>query len=414
MEILLEQSTLHGRIFYSKIAGKAIASKPADITSIQFGPMRAVELYPLSDNEMWVQDKQRDDWYHYLGTDGNLVLDSYQKGKHAIPDTLTGNRFCYYYGLACYDNIEQLYFVQNKPVVTIDNIPDIQTIQIPLTLQKMDYEQVFHYPDEIKQFLATLPACYVDRYKRPIKTMQGRTYPISMETVKTTWKELPDTTYPVVIDFKNSPYGIVDLEPEHTKEDLEHFISIPGFYEEETVRGGKHKVVLLESDIFKFRYSPGLEIINQSQVTLYGIHGKWLTDHPQALDVTNYKTVGHIEHTPIAKLERPDITKELKLLQQKAEENLSMGKDIAKKLYANDMDTSHGEFMALWTLYEQDIAPYATQFPTELLPWILEAYASDVILHRDKHETLRNGLPYLVHLSDIIIDRKGVTKIWDR
>lgn len=375
--------------------------------------MRPIQVYRISDREMWVQEKTKENWYHYLGEYGDIELtlqNQYTQKEIPISIEQLGEGFFYYYGKAWHKEEEHVYFVQNTPSVTYNKIPDIKRMQMPFTLQALDYDQTFHYPNDIKQFLSALPACYVDRYKRPIKKAYGRTYPIAMEQVKTTWKDLPETTYPIVVDFRKTPFGVADLEPEHTTEDLEHFHSLPGYYEEETPRGGKHKLVRIEDGTFKFRYSPGLEFIHESQVTLYGIHGKWLCDNPPALDISNYQKIGHTEHTITARLERPDVSKEVRLLKEKAIQNVSSGISIAETLYQRDTDISHGEYVALRTLYEQDIAPYANQFDSGLLPWILESYATDVIPHREKHETMRNELPYLVYLAGIIIEKKS--HIW--
>lgn len=417
---MLEQSALHGRIFYSVAIGKTLASKPAAIADIKFGPMRPVQIYRISDMEMWVQDKNTGTWYHYMGINesGALKLESF--GDTAtIKGYASENGFFYYYGKALYkgkdqEETEQFYFVQNEPKVSYGGTPDISAMQMPLTIQALDYGQVFSYPEKIKHMLEGIPACYVDRYKRPIKRTYGRTYPIPMGQVKTTWANLPETTYPVAIDFAKTRFAVADLEPEHSEDDLAYFNKIPGYYEEDTPRGGKHKVICIKDSTFKFRYSRGLEIINQSQVTLYGINAKWLTDSPEVLDLSGCQPVGHTSHTMAAALlARPDVEEEVALLRKKAEENLSAASMVAKKLYHADPDSSHGEFVALHTLYKQDIEPYAGQFEAGLLPWILEQYAKDVIIHRDKHETLRYGLPYLVYLAAIIIGKKKVVQVWD-
>ena len=167
------------------------------------------------------------------------------------------------------------------------------------------------------------------------------------------------------------------------------------------------KLIKIDAPDFKFRYSDGLEIINQSQATLYGINGTWLKDNPEPIDVTVYNVVGRVERTVVALLERPDVTEAVALLTQKANENLSAGRRIAKNQYMTDPNTSHGEYMVLWTLYQEDLLPYANQFDRQLLPWILEQYAMTIIEHREKHETMRQGLPYLVYLAAIIIEKRG-------
>lgn len=418
---MLEQSTLHGRIFHSEFSSKTLASKPASIGDISFGPMRLIDIYRISDWEFWVQHKKTGEWYYYHGTPETQIhplAGIFSKNDPKIGIKAGEEHFSYYYGKALHkksnmeDPLETSYFVQNEPSVNFEGIPDINFMELPLTLQALDYNRIFRYPKEIKQLLAAVPACYVDRYKRPIKRIYGRTYPISMEKVTTTWKDLPETTYPVVIDFSKTNFAVADLEPEHTAEDLKHFDSLSGYYEEETPRGGRHKVIRVEDGRFKFRYSTGLEIINQSQVTLYGINGIWLSDEPEITGVSSYQKVGHVERECTARLERPDVSEEIALLKAKAEENISMAKMTAAKLYAADPDDSHGEFNVLNLLFHQDIKPYARHFSPDLLPWILEGYASDIISHREKHETLRNGVPYLVYLSDIIIGERQA-KVWE-
>lgn len=420
---MLEQSALHGRIFRSKIEGKTLASKPVAVEDIAFGPKRPVQVYRISDEEMWMQDKLRKNWYHYQGERGKdlLLTGTYSETEITITDYTAGNGSFYYCGEALYDagkGVEEekethIYFVQNEPEVTYKGVPDINKMPIPLTLQALDYKRVFRYPEKLKDFCKELPACYVDRYKRPIQVRHGHVYPISMEKVTTRWENLPECTYPVVISFIGTRYSVADLEPDHTENDLKHFNQLSGFYEEETPRGGKHKLIWIEDKAFKFQYSKGLEIINESQVTFYGINAKWLSDNPDQTDVSAYQVVGHEGHQITAHLTRPDVSKEVALLRKKAEENFSFAVEAATKLYRADKDDSHGEFIALRTLYVQDIEPYAKQFEKGLLPWILESYASVVIEHRDKHETLRYDLPYLVYLAAIIIGKKSEAKIWE-
>lgn len=402
---MLEQSVLHGKVFCITQTATTLTSKTTSISDISFGPMRPIHLYVLSDNEVLVCDINRNDWYHYKreSVASELVLADRVRPA-SIPNV---SQHFYYYGMAKYNDTNHLYFIKNVPSVTISDIPDINTFQIPITLQTLGYETLFEYPDELVDLLNDVPACYTDRYKRPIVHTADKTYPIPMDKVTTTVKDLPACAYPVVFDFKNTCYGIADLEPHHTEQDMEHFNSLDGYYVEDTPRGGKHKLIKIDAPDFKFRYSDGLEIINQSQATLYGINGTWLKDNPEPIDVTVYNVIGRVERTVVALLERPDVTEAVALLTQKANENLSAGRRIAKNQYMTDPDTSHGEYMVLWTLYQEDLLPYANQFDRQLLPWILEQYAMTIIEHREKHETMRHGLPYLVYLAAIIIEKRG-------
>lgn len=408
---MVEQSTLYGRAYLSEKKGKYLSSRPVALTDLEFGPMRPIFLHPISDRRMVMEDREQDLWYDYQGQDGELTLNGTEKGREKIPKNETS--FFYYYGLSRYkdpktgDWISHRYFVRSQPKVTWDQIPDITKIEIPLTLQRLDYEQVFTYPKELDQFLAEAPSTYVDRYKRPILRIHEQTFPVAMEKVKTKWKELPKATYPKVVSFIGTPYGVLDLEPEHTKEDEAVFESAPGYYKEQTPRGGSHKLIWLKEPGYKFRYSPGLELLSQTQVTFYGIHGEWLSDRPEAMSVSDWKMVGNEEHEVKALLKRPDVSKAVSILQQKTNEKYSLTKELARRAYARDPDPSHADYVALYKLYHSDVKPYAGQFSKEKLPWILEAYSMDVIPHREKHETLRNGLPYLVYLAAVIIGKEA-------
>lgn len=400
---MLEQSILHGKVYCVAQTETSLQTKAVPLTDISFGPIRPIHLYVISDMEIFICDISKDDWYHYKSDSKTSILPLIDKIRpKSIPQV---TEHFYYYGQAKYKDKFHTYFIKNMPRVTISDIPDVNTIPFPITLQTLDYEETFSYPDQLRKELANIPACYTDRYKRPIKRTHDATYPISIDKVTTKFIELPMCTYPVVLNFANTIYGIADLEPHHTEEDIAHFNSLDGYYVEDTPRGGKHKLVKIKSPEFKFRYSDGLEIINQSQATLYGINGTWLNDNPNSIDVTVYKEVGHTEHEIIATLDRPNVEQEVELLRKKAIENLSIGKQTAERLYRTDADVSHGEYMVLWVLYRDDILPYSKQLDRNLLPWILEQYAMDVIEHRSKHETMRHGLPYLVYLSAIIIER---------
>lgn len=408
---MLEQSETYQRLYLSEVRGKYLVSRPVSLPEVAFGPMRPLFFYPLADEWMIVEDRQQGLWYEYEGKEGLLT----RKGKTIPKEDLPplGSSWFYYYGAAFWTDPkteeEQFhrYFVKSPPAVTREETPGMDIIEIPLTLQRLDYAQTFTYPKELDQALATFPASYVDRYKRPIRRIQGRTYPVSMDKVTTLWKDLGPTTYPKVIRFTDTPFGVADLEPEHTKEDEDLFQQIPGFYQEKTPRGGSHKLVWLKDPGYKFRYSPGLELLGQTQVTFYGIEGVWLEDTPPPMETDGWIPVGHVHRDCKTRLDRPDVTESVKALKERAWQQYSLTRELAAKAYVKDPDPSHADYMALYKLYHGDIKAYADQFPAEDLPWILEAYSQGVIPHREKHETIRNGLPYLVYLASIIIGREG-------
>ncbi len=405
---MIEQTTLHGRLYVSKIGETSISSRPIAPKFVQFGPVRHIHLFVLSDTEAWIEDIRTHHWYHYQGRP--LCLQ-----PETEPPTLSMPSITYYYGQAIYEQTKHLYFVRNLPIVTGTEIPDTQTLELPITLQKFDYNQTFTYPEELRFILSGFPASYVDRYKRPIRRLEGRTYPTAIEKVTTTMKDLPPTTYPIVVNLRNTPYAVADLEPHHTEQDLQFYEGLPGYYEEETPRGGRHKLLSLTHPTYKFRYSEGLEIINESMVTFYGINPKWISNAPEPIDLRGLTPIGGTEshsYTKQATLHQPNVTDAVEQLEQKAKETFSGGKDLAARLLQSDPDRSHGEFVALQTVYQKDIAPYASQFPDSDLPWIVTAYAD--IPYREKHDTLRAGLPYLVYLANIIINRKRKKEVGEQ
>lgn len=415
---MFEQSALHGILYRSEKQERSIASQTVSLSDMTFGPMRSIYIYPHSDQEFLVYHLQGQTWYHYQSLQiGQRPQLQKTYTKEQLPAEFQAwihqeNQFFYYYGQAQWkdartgDCISDAYYVQNIPTVTCDNIPDIQTMELPLTLQKLDYGQTFTYPEELNQLLGNLSASYTDRYKRPIQRKFGRTYPIAMEKVTTTWKDLPVSTYPKVVNLSNTFFAVLDLEPDHTQEDLEEFQKMPGFYEEETPKGGKHKLIAINSKVFKFRFSKGLELINESMVTFYGIHGTWITSNPFVADLESYQPVGHTTRQVTTLLERPDVSDIVQALQKKAAENISMLDLKISEIYRTDPDNSHADFVALVTIYHSDMKPYELEFDKTQLPWIVEAYAKPLIPHREKHETMRNGLPYLVYLASIIIQER--------
>lgn len=410
-----EQSFLHGRLFHGQLGEKSVKTEPVSWDSLSFGPMRLIRIGYISDREVWVSGRTDNHWYHYTGDSGHLPLVGEQDKDPDLPACFT-----YYYGRAK-DGSGAWgdYFVQNVPPVTETEIPDIHSFEIPLTLQAMDYDRTFSYPPEIKDLLSAFPACYVDRYKRPVQRARGRTYPVAMEKVSTYWRDLPETSYPVVVSLKDSPFAVADLEPEHTPNEKAYFDSLPGWYVERTIRGGYHKLVGCDTKQYKYRRSKNLELLNETQSTFYGIDAEWLSDKPEPLDLTGWEPVGNSGTNAVrpdipvtARKERPDVERLVWQLRKKADERVSTARARAEALYRADEDLSHGEYAALRALYEQDVAPYRKQIAPDLLPWVLEAYAEGIIPYREKHGTMRQGLPYLVYLGAVIIERKDGCLLW--
>lgn len=395
---MLEQSFEHGTVYLSYVKSDSLITKSVKIPEIQFGPSRPVHII-VTDDFVYVQDLNTKIVYLYSG--GHLQA---QGLDIPMPDN---RRFFYYYGMAYLPKAKTEvkhypFFTQNRPPKQIDDIPNIQVFEPPRTLQNLGYRQTFTYPIELIDLLGDVKATYVDRYKRPIRTENGRTLPISMDRVSTKMKDLPESNYPIVVDLAKTPFAMVDLEPGYTDDDLEHFNSLDGYYVESTPRGGKHLLVPIQSDLFKFRYSDHLEIINEGMVTLYGIEADVLSLHPDTLDITPYTQTTRRATAPVKPVS-DNIKQYVEALQAQSEKVASPAKHYARNRYEQESDRSYADYIALYILYMQDVYPYQHQLPENSLPWILEAYARDTIPWRSKHDSMRNGVPYMVHLANEVI-----------
>lgn len=403
---MLEQIKKNGRVYNVYPQEKSVSSKPALIPEYEFGPYRPITVYRVSDHEMWVKDEAHGDWYHYKGDSYALELVS----REDIHEEPASGSF-YLYGMAGKGKDIVPYFVQDTPYVQKRIIPDIQTMEMPFSMLSLDYGRIFTYLQGLKDLLRDCPVAYADRFKRPIIRSQGHTYPISLAKQSFTWNELSDSCYPVVADLSGTNFAVLDLEPTRTTEENMVYESIMGYYEEETIRGGKHKLVRLDDSTFKFRYGNGLELIANGMITFYGINGIMLSSNPAPMKTTGFAPVGHV-----ARMMKPmDMPEEIESLLSKLEtyvENMDFIKDQIRNKHRLNPDNSNREFNMLLDLYRTVLAPYRREFPEESLPWILTACANGMIDPREKHATQRNGLPYLVYLSAIICEKKEGAKIW--
>ena len=394
---MIEQTSLNGKLYLSYISNNTLVSKHIQRAHIQFGPPQPITIFKVQ-KKVYVQYEHTKQLYLY---------ENEQQQDIITPPSLQSGYF-YYYGIASYtdkDGHKQQfpYFIQNKPQVMIHEIPDMKTFELPRTLQSLDYDITFIYPNELYNLIGDYQATYVDKYKRPIRCQHGRLYPISIDKVTTTFNMLQPSTYPVVVNLTNTPFAVVDLEPGYTDDDLAHFQSLQGYYKEKTPRGGQHLIVPLTSDTFKFRYSDKLEVINNSMITFYGINGEWLQDNPAPLDISKYNVTNHTTYDKIDTHIPQNIQVYVDRIIQKSKQTFSTAHVLAKQKYEQDNDISHGEYLALFILYQRDIKPYISQFPSQEVPWILAAYATKIIPWREKHETMRNGVPYLTYLAHRII-----------
>ncbi len=403
---MLEQTKKNGRVYNVQPGEKSVLSRPASIPEYEFGPYRPITVYRVTDNEMWVKDEAHGDWYHYKGDEHPLTLVS-REDDHEEP---APGSF-YLYGVAGKEEDVIPYFVQDAPYVQKHIIPDIQSMEMPFSMRALDYGRLFTFPNSLKELIGDCPVAYADCFKRPIIRTQGHTYPISLAKQASKWSELPDSCYPVVADLAGTNFAVLDLEPTHTQDENNVYESIMGYYEEETIRGGKHKLVRLDDPTFKFRYGKGLELIANGMITFYGINGVMLSSDPEPMQTTGFAPVGHTERI----LEPMEAPEEIKMLLVKLEAytgDLSETKLKIREKHRLNPDNSNREFNILLDLYKEVLAPYRREFPEPALPWLLAAYSYDVIEPREKHATQRNGLPYLVYLSAIICEKKEGAKIW--
>lgn len=407
---MLEQTKKNGRVFNIEPGTKSVLSRPAKIPEFEFGPYRPITVYRVTDHEMWVKDESHGDWYHYQGDGDDLALISRETDHNEF-----GSGCFYMYGMAEHKTNGQKdtipYFVQDMPYVQKHIIPDINKMQMPFSMRSLDYGRIFTYPDALKELLKDCPVAYADRFKRPIIRSQGHTYPISLQKQFFNWNELADGCYPVVADLTGTNFAVLDLEPTRTKDEEMTYESIIGYYEEETIRGGRHKLVRLDDPTFKFRYGNGLELIANGMITFYGINGVMLSSDPPPMQTKGFAPVGHVERL-IKPMDMPD---EIGQLVKKLETyvgDLTLEKQQIQDRHRLNTDNSDREFRILLDVYKLAVASNRHHFSEDDLPWILTAYASDIIEPREKHATQRNGVPYLVYLSAIICKNKEGAKIW--
>lgn len=405
---MLEQTKKNGRVYDVQPGQKSVLSKAVKIPEIVFGPYRPITVYRITDNEMWVKDENKGDWYHYEGDGDKLSLTSREK-THNEPAP-----GCFYaYGMAEQNGKLTPYYVQDMPYVQKHIVPDIETMEMPFSMRSLDYGRLFTYPNALKQLLGTCPVAYADKFKRPIIRSQGHTYPINLQKQSFRWNELSDSCYPVVADLSGTQFAVLDLEPTRTRDEELTYESIMGYYEEETIRGGRHKLVKLSDPTFKFRYGNGLELIANGMITFYGINGVMLSLDPPPMKTEGFAPVGHVQRS--LKLTDMGAPKNIGYLVEKLESytgDLKLEKTKIHDKHRLNLDNSNREFNILLELYNLALAPNRHYFSDEDLPWILAEYANDIIEPREKHATQRNGLPYLVYLSAIICQNKEGAKIW--
>lgn len=407
---MLEQSKQNGAVYYSSEKqenGKSkLVTKSVVINQVKFGPPHPITIHRnIRTSSILVEYNKEPDKNGYIYQDTFLT--------NRIPSITNPDDelLSYLYGIAEIDNEYVPYFIQNTPKVTLSVTPDRNKFDLPPTLTGYPYDQLFTYDASLLTLLADVRATYTDKYKRPIHPIyieRERYFPVDIDTIQTTVKDIIKTpkTFPIVVSLAHVDIACIDLEPGYTKEDEALAYSFDAYYVEDTPRGGKHLLVKNDEKVYKYSVSKHLEIVVNTLVTLYGINSKWLKNNPDNVYFDTYTEVGNNPSIPMTSTQ-PDGIHELANEVENAIERIgSTGKRRAKRAYTTSNDDSWSDFTALARLYRFDIEPFKDSIPKDALPWVLAQYGSTVIPSRLKHQTERNGLPYLVYLAHKIIKQE--------
>lgn len=405
---MLEQSTKNGAVYLSQEKeekGKTtLVTKSIVINRVQFGPPSPIVIHrnPYT-SKLLVEYTNENENNGYIYDNG--VLDQRIRATTNPDDDLLH----YLYGIAKVDDDIVPYFIQNTPRVTLEDTPDREHFTLPPTVSGYPYDRIFTYQPKLIALLGDVKASYVDKYKRPIHPVyikRGRFFPVELDNVTTTFGELATSNkpFPLVIQLDKTAFGCVDLEPGYTEEEYELAASFDAYYVEDTPNGGKHFLVKNTDDAYKYRLSKHIEGIVNTAITMYGMNGTWLNDDPDMVTFSTYTEVGNNHVTIDMSDKQPrgldtvvaDITEAI-------DQMGSTGKRRAKRAYKTSDDESWCDFTALSRLYRFDIQPLKASIPDEMLPWVLAEYGATVIPARMKHQTTRNGVPYLIYLAHKII-----------
>lgn len=423
---MLEQTTRNGQLYLSQIVNGKLKSRRVELSQVVFGPSQPLRLFFKTQDHYCVVKGRTG----YVFVDGNFV-------KTVDNPMVLGEVYEYYYGRCRIENVECNYLTVNRPTTTCDLVADVVDFKLPTSFTGYPYDQTFSYPQELVDLLGHLPATYVDAHKRPLNyesMQQGRYFPISIDKINTRLPQLSGyDNFPVVVNLKNSRFAVIDMEPGYTPEDSALIDMSRVIYEEETPRGGKHFLVYSDDGAFKRRVTPRLEIITQTMMTFYGINAVWHGSDKEVYDTEVYSEVGGPTETKVSKT-APQHVQEMA---ERLLENIKVidagvpgigkgdtfGHQMATTGYReHSHDPSTADFAALAALYRYDLQPLfkprklstrqraikeacaELKVTVEELPWLLAEYSTNVIPHRDKHDTDRLGIPYLVYVAAKVIE----------
>lgn len=417
----LEQSKLNNPVYFTKETKDErgrdkLINKTVNIGSIKFGmPMHiAIHRNPATTDIMVVYDNLPQPNGYIYDKDGNPVRRVVSKNNK--DDKI----FKYWYGTAEVDGYKTPYLIQNKPPHTADLSTDLSHFELPPVLKGFGYDRIFSYDDKLIALIGDRPATFTDKYKRPlnfISLLNKQLYfPVALDKIATKFSQVAKQKVPfpavVIINPEGRPikYATIDLEPGYSDEDKQLADSFDAYYREDTPRGGKHYLVRTsdDSDAFKYRLTPKIEAQTRAQITFYGINGEFLNDDPEISDFSEYEAVGTNDSVVIDPHAPEGVDETIDQCRDLIAKMGTTGARQAKRVYLTDTDLSHADFMALLCLYRTDIKPLEEYIPKDMLPWVLAGYASTIIPGRVKHNTMRNGVPYLVYLATKIIYHKGV------
>lgn len=403
---MIEQTKLNGPVYLSETSGKVLATRPINVTEIEFGYSTPVVIHRNpSTTALLVEDVVNHKGYIYneLGQ-----LQSVIDNPETRPDDYI---LRYRFGIAKVNDKEHVYLIQNEPPISLDELPNFSKFELPSILIGYPYEQEFKYSDQLVNILYDVKATYVDAYKRPLNAeyMDEHVYlPIGIDKVTTKFQDLVNkhTHFPIVCNLSDTDFCVLDLEPGYTENDKAEAESYDVIYQEDTPRGGKHYLARTELKGFKYKYNSKLEIINDAMITFYGINGVII--NPNAQPITEFHEV---EELGVNHIEVQQASSDIVQIVDKIRESSDalFAETFVKKQYEIDTDLSHADFVATMNLYTKLVRNYVNTNKDKIvnqdIPWILAEYMSRLIEFRLKHNREIQGVPYLVYVASQVVDK---------
>ena len=395
----IEQSRTGGEFYLTTIVDDSKSSKQT-VKTEAIPPGKVLWGQPYQGSFSVVNDRL----YFTSGYTYEYVNSQWQY----VPMNLTGEP--YYFGLALVDGVTYPYYVKDMPTPTVNLPVQLELMEPPHTWTGFPCEQTFSLLPELVEILKDIPATYVDRYKRPLNAAlvdRHRYYPKTVKESGYTLGQLRQGThFPCVIDLNQFSvdgvkFGILDLEPGYTDTDLEWLQSFDIIYEEETPRGGKHFLFKHTSDRYKYRLTPNLEILTNALVTLYGINGRIINLNAQPSKLDDSLAV---DYNPIEVVTaESDVNQIVEWLL--ARNKGGLGRSNMQRRYEREsqVDMSSAEFNAMRHLYVREIKMFESMMTESDVPWVLGEYARHVLPYREKHDSLRKGIPYIVYTAQKVI-----------